>query len=317
MMIQNALVGIGAGAAAALLFASVASGSLLSAMLFWLSPLPLLIAAVGWSHWAAMIGALGGAAALAAALGGVYFLIFLAVAGLPAWWLGYLTMLARPVAPQPGTALSLEWYPTGRLVIWAAFIGAGIVLIAIPNFGTDLESFHAGVREAFQQLLNGESEMQSVNLERLMDFVVAALPPTVAILATITNVLNLWLAARIVKFSGRLRRPWPDIAAMDFPKSLALIFGAAVIVSFLGGLIGILGEVVAASLLMAYGVLGFAVLHAVSRGLNSRPVMLSGAYAVVLIFGWPILALCMLGLAETAAGLRARAARKSRPPTHT
>ncbi|HET7850823.1 MAG TPA: hypothetical protein VFL51_17370 [Pseudolabrys sp.] len=313
-MTQIALIGIGAGAAAALLFASVASGSLLSILLFYLSPLPLLIAALGWSHWAAMIGALGGAAALAAALGGFYFLVFLAVAGLPAWWLGYLTMLARPAPVQGEGHDALEWYPPGRLVMWAALLGAGIVIVAMPSFGIDVESFHAGLRSAIQRLVQTESEAASANLDRFIDFMVTALPPSAAILATITNVLNLWLAARIVKFSGRLRRPWPDIAAMDFPRTLALALGAAVIVSFLGGLAGIMAGVLSASLLIAYGVLGFAVLHAITRGLNSRPFVLAGTYAVVLVFGWPILALCLLGLAETVAGLRARVARKSGPP---
>ncbi len=63
VMMQIVLVGLGAGAASALLFASVASGSPLSILLFYLAPLPILIAAIGWSHWAALI------AALAAALG--------------------------------------------------------------------------------------------------------------------------------------------------------------------------------------------------------------------------------------------------------
>ena len=51
-MMQIVLIGIGAGAATALLFASVASGSLISVLLFYLAPLPILIAALGWSHWA-------------------------------------------------------------------------------------------------------------------------------------------------------------------------------------------------------------------------------------------------------------------------
>jgi hypothetical protein len=313
-MTQIALVAVGAGAAAALLFASVASGSLLSIVLFYLSPLPLLIAALGWSHWAAMMGAVGGAAALGVTLGGLYFFIFLAVAGLPAWWLGYLTMLARPKQPQDGAVATLEWYPTGRLVIWAALIGAGIVLIAIPNFGTDLESFHAGLRAALQQLLTRENAAPSANIDQLIDFMTAALPPSAAILATITSVLNLWLAARIVKFSGRLQRPWPDIAGMEFPRMVALALGVTVVVSFAGGLVGVMAGVLAASLLIAYGVLGFAVLHAITRGLNSRSFLLAGTYALVLVFGWPILALCMLGLAETAIGIRFRFARKSGPP---
>ena len=56
------------------------------------------------------------------------------------------------------------------------------------------------------------------NADRLVDFLVAAMPPAAAVLATITNVFNLWLAARVVKFSGRLKRPWPELAAMTFPR---------------------------------------------------------------------------------------------------
>ena len=46
-MVHVVLIGISAGAATALLFASVASGSALSVPLFYLAPLPILIAAIG------------------------------------------------------------------------------------------------------------------------------------------------------------------------------------------------------------------------------------------------------------------------------
>ena len=51
VMMHFAIIGIGAGAAAALLFASVTSGTLLSIPLFYLAPLPIMIAGLGWSHW--------------------------------------------------------------------------------------------------------------------------------------------------------------------------------------------------------------------------------------------------------------------------
>src|SRR5262249_39586884 len=54
-MMQVALVGLGAGAAAALLFATVVSGSIAAVFLFYLAPLPILIAALGWSHIAGLI----------------------------------------------------------------------------------------------------------------------------------------------------------------------------------------------------------------------------------------------------------------------
>ena len=136
MMMQIALVGIGAGAASALMFASVASGSLLSIFLFYVTPLPIMIAALGWSHWAAAIAALGAATTLAAVFGGVFFLAFLVGAGLPAWWLGYLAMLARP----PANGGALEWYPPGRLVLWCAGFAVLVVWIGILTFGTDIET---------------------------------------------------------------------------------------------------------------------------------------------------------------------------------
>ena len=320
-MMQFGLIGIGAGAAAALLFASVTSGAWLSIPLFYLAPLPIMLAGLGWSHWAALIAALTGALALAVAFGPVFFFSFLAGAGLPAWWLGYLAMLARPLGN--GGAAALEWYPPGRLVVWAAVLGGLVVVVAIPNFGFDAESFRAGLRQALTHILRVDTEVPTnaplttpgvSNTSRLVDFLVAAIPPAAAVLATITNVLNLWLAARIVTFSGLLKRPWPPLAAMTFPRTLAAALAIAVALSFVGSLIGIVAGVVSASLLMAYGVLGFAVLHAITQGMTSRGFVLGGVYAAVMVLGWPVLALCLLGLIETAFNIRGRIAHKRGPP---
>src|SRR4029079_6242899 len=133
-MIQIVTIGISAGAAAALLFASVTSGSLLSIPLFYLSPPPILIAVFGESDWAARTAALAGALGLGAVFGTVFLLAFSAAAGFPAWWLGYLAMLARPVRAHKRSrhgAPSFEWYPPGRLVVWSAALGILVVLVAI------------------------------------------------------------------------------------------------------------------------------------------------------------------------------------------
>ena len=328
-MMQFGLIGIGAGAAAALLFASVTSGSWLSILLFYLAPLPIMIAGLGWSHWAALTAALSGALALGLVFGTVFFFAFLAGAGIPAWWLGYLAMLARPGAIAGGnrqnggtSAAALEWYPPGRLVVWAAVLAAMIVVVAIPNFGTDAESFRSGLHDALARMLRLEigapadapiSVPGVSNADRLIDFLVAAIPPAAAVLATITNVLNLWLSARIVKFSGLLKRPWPQLSAMTFPRLVAAALAMAMALSFLNGLVGIVAGVLSASLLMAYGVLGFAVLHAITQGITSRGFLLGGVYAAVMVFGWPVLALCLLGLIETGFNIREHIARKRGP----
>jgi hypothetical protein len=322
-MIQIAIIGIGAGAAAALLFASVISGSWLSIPLFYLAPLPIMIAGLGWSHWAAMTAALAGAIGLGAVFGTVFLLAFAAGAGFPAWCLGYLAMLARPVASTNGSdqgAASFEWYPPGRLVIWAAVLGALVVIVAIPNFGVDADSFRAGLRDALNAIMrvnNGTPARTGSNTERLLEILVNAIPPAAAVLATITNLLNLWLAARVVKFSGRLARPWPQLSSMTFPQLMTAALGVAIILSFLDGMLGIVGGIVAASLLLAYGVLGFAVLHAITQGMSARPLVLSITYASVFLLGWPMLALCLLGLIDSAIGLRGRISAKRGPPTRS
>jgi len=320
---QFILVGIAAGAAAALLFASVTSGVLLSIPLFYLAALPIMIAALGWSHWAALIAALSAALVLAVAFGPMFFFVFIVAAGLPAWSLGYLAMLARPAG---NGAAALEWYPPGRLVVWAAVLGALVVLVAIPNFGFDAESFRSGLRHSFAQILRVETDtpanapltMPGVShADRLIDFLVIAIPPSAAVLATLTNALNLWLAGVVVKLSGRLTRPWPALAAMSFPRLVTVALAVTVVLSFVGGLLGIGAGVVSASLLTAYAILGFAVLHAITRGMGSRMFLLAGVYTAVLVLGWPVIALCLLGLIEAAFGLRSRVAASRGPPAVT
>ncbi len=324
MMMQIVFIGIGAGAATALLFASVASGSIISVLLFYLAPLPILIAVLGWSHWAGIIAATGAAIALAAVFGSVFFFAFLIGVGLPAWWLGYLAMLARPASN--GGANALVWYPPGRLVVWAALLGTLVVIAAIPNFGLDEESFRAGLRRGFERLLRVQTGLPAnsplvipgvTDTNRLIEFFITVIPAAAAVLSTITNTVNLWLAARVVKFSGRLRRPWPEIPAMTFPGSIAALLAAATAGTFVPGLVGVAAMLLCASLLIAFGVLGLAVLHAITKGMDSRGFVLAGVYAAVFIFGWPMLLFSLLGLLEIAFDIRSRLARKRGPPART
>src|SRR5262249_4902749 len=114
--LQIRLVRLGGGSCSALLFASALSGSMLSRVLFSLAPLPIMIAALGWSHWAGLAAAVVAAIAAALAISPFYFVSFLLTIGLPAWWLGYLALLARPAGADGG----LGWYAAGRLVLCAA-----------------------------------------------------------------------------------------------------------------------------------------------------------------------------------------------------
>ncbi|HET7680385.1 MAG TPA: DUF2232 domain-containing protein [Xanthobacteraceae bacterium] len=313
-MTQIILIGIGAGAAAALLFASLASGSLFALVLFYLSPLPILIAGIGWNYVAGLVAALFATACLALVLDGHFALAFVVGVGLPAWWLGYLALLARPA---DGTG-ALEWYPPGRIVLWTAVAGAAAIVIAIPYFGTDAQSFHTNLRSAIEAALGLRTRAGGeISAEKLIDTDVLTklAPPMVASLTTVVLLINTWLAARIVKLSGQLRRPWPELPAIGFPRFAPVLLAVALAGVFLPGLLGIVSDVFAAALIIAFAVLGFAVLHVVTRNTSGRPLVLAGVYTAVIVFGWPAIILALLGLADSALDLRGRAARTRGPPT--
>jgi len=322
MMMQVLLIGIGAGAVSALMFAVIASGSLLAMVLFYLAPLPILIATLGWTHVAGIAAGLTGSAALFVVFNSVFAVAFLVGVGLPAWWLGYLALLARPIAVNG--AEQLEWYPVGRLVFWAALLGGLIVAAAILQFGSDAESFRAALSKGFERVFRARSGADGDapltlpgggDTSALFAAFAMIIPPAAAALTTATLLLNLWLAGRTVNLSGRLRRPWPDISALVLPTHAVIGLPIAVMGSFLPGLIGIVAGLFAASLAIAYAALGLAFLHARTAHLKSRAIVLTGVYASILLFGWPLLAITLLGIADALLNLRGRNARKPNPPS--
>ena len=80
----------------------------------------------------------------------------------------------------------------------------------------------------------------------------------------------------------------------------------AIAFCFTGGLLAILAQIVTAALMMAYALIGFAVLHTLTLALKSRALWLGCTYAIVVVFGWPVLAMVALGLADAIFGLRQR-----------
>jgi hypothetical protein len=316
-MMHIVFIGIAAGLAAALVFASVVSGSALAIPLFYLAPLPVLIATLGWSQVSGLIAAGVAAVGLGVAFGGMLFVVFLVGVGLPAWWLGYLALLARPGA---GAAPDhLEWYPIGRLVIWAALLGSLIVVAIIARFGLDAESIQAGLKRTLETLFQvqgsaGGTAPEGVDAGEFISLLTTWIPRIAAIPTIVASLLNLWLAARIVRASGRLKRPWPDLSAIAFPSWVPLLLAAAIAGTFVPGLLGMLCWVLTASLLTAYMLLGFAVLHATTRALNGRAFILAGSYLTVVLFGWPALAVAIIGLADAALDIRGHVARKGANP---
>jgi Predicted membrane protein (DUF2232) len=316
-MMRIVFIGTAAGLLSALVFASVASGSALAIPLFYLAPLPVLVAALGWSHVAGLIAAGVAAVGLGVAFGSMLFVVFLVGVGLPAWWLGYLALLAQPGANAAPD--HLEWYPVGRLVIWAALLGSLIVVSVVARFGLDADNIQAGLKRILESVFQvqasaGGAAPGGVDAGEFISLLATWIPRIAAIPTIVASLFNLWLAGRIVRASGRLKRPWPDLSAIAFPSSVPLLLASAIAGTFVPGLLGMLCWVLTASLLTAYMLLGFAVLHAATRALNGRAFLLAGSYLTVVLFGWPALAVAIIGLADAALDIRGRLAGKGANP---
>ena len=321
-MILLLLIALAAGAASALMFASIISGALVSILLFYLAPLPLMVAALGWSPLHAAIGGIAAGTSLGLLFGMPYLGAFVLTIALPAWWLGHLATLGRPAEIQPSAAPAAlpatEWYPTGRLLLWIAGFASLTTIAALLTLGSDAETITAALRRGLGRMIGMRgaatgNETQDIEPGSMMDALISIAPAAAAIAAILTLTLNLWLAGRITLTSGRLKRSWPDLTTAALPPMTLVGLCVALALSFVGGLIAIAAQIASACLLMAYALTGLATLHAITRGRKSRVLWLSSVYAVVTVFGWPVLGLIVLGLTDAMLDIR----RRFPPPTPT
>lgn len=314
------IIGAGSGVISAALFASAATATALAGVLFYLAPLPLFLAGLGWGGRAAIVAALSGTAVVAASLGvgtaALYALTFAA----PATLLTHLVLLSRPVAALDESAGGLEWYPPGRLVAWAAVLAGLLAGILVLALGYDQETYRESIREilshsALKELDRDGTLLTEENIANLANVLARALPAAFAIVWLTVTLFNLWMAGLIIAASGRALRPWPNLHALELPNALVLLFAGALAASFLPGLPGLLATGFAGALLFAYVLQGLSVIHVYSQGVPLRGLLLATVYLGILLLGWVAIIVAILGLAEPMLGLRRRA-QPGNPPAN-
>jgi hypothetical protein len=321
-MMTIILIALAAGCASALMFASIISGAMISLLLFYLAPLPLMVAGLGWGPLSATIGGIAAALGLGAIFGLPYCIAFVLTVALPAWWLGHLALLGRPVATGVSAgngaapvAPVMEWYPVGRILLWTAGFAALTTMAALFTLGGDAATITGALRRGLLRIIGVRASSPATgDTEQFIDALVMIAPAAAAIVAMMTLTLNLWLAAKITATSGRLHRPWPDLKSAALPPMTLAALCVAIAFCFSGGLLAILAQIVTAALMVAYALTGFAVLHTLTLALKSRALWLGCTYAIMVVFGWPVLAMVVLGLADAIFGFRQRYLRGRPPP---
>ena len=321
-MIVITLIALAAGCAAALMFVSIISGAPVSLLLVYFAPLPLMVAALGWGPLAATVGGIAAAVTIGVIFGFPLCIAFVITVALPAWWLGHLALLGRPATPVASSgngaspvAPQLEWYPVGRILLWIAGFAVLTTLAALLTLGGDAAAITGTLRRGMLRFAGTRDAASAGEIEQRIDGLVAIAPAVLANLAMLRLTLNLWLAMRIAATSGRLHRPRPDLRSVALPPMTLVALSVAVAFCFVGGLPAMLAQIVAAALMMAYALTGFAVLHTLTLGSKNRGLWLSCCYAIVVLSGgWLIVAMAVLGLADAVFGFRQRYLQRRPPP---
>jgi hypothetical protein len=332
----GSVVMIGAGLCAALLFTVARQGTWQAMALAYVTPLPIMISAMGFSPalglGAAAIGTFT-VAAMAALhqgalsstnlmIGAIFAAVFAITQALPAWWLGLLTCLAHAegtgrwrLPPADARPQQLVFYPIGHILVHTAVLvicltglALSAVIIGYGGFGAAVTGLTTKLLPLVQTLVDSRSELSGFDVQSLTQMSVKILPAVFAVWILAMFIANLWLAGRIVQTSNRLRRPWPDIAReLHLPRLLALPFAAAVAISFARDWPGTLGLIAAVTLALIYALQGIAVVHALSHRWRWRMALLFLVYATLVLFvPWPLALFALLGLADTAFSLRDR-----------
>lgn len=314
---QTVLVGLGGGLASAVLFYSAARGGVfLKLVLFILTPMPALIAALGWGVTAAIFAAVSGALIMAFAATPAFGVGYFLMLGLPLVLLAWLSDLGRVRPDGSGT----DWYPPGHILadtaVYAGLLPSAIAMMIGGSFAAlkpDILPFVRVLTERMHKQLGAPAPTEAA-IEGWANLMIEAMPATIAGYWLLLIAINLYLAGRVTYASGHLIREWPDFHRLAFPMWMPLALAVAFGLTLLDGTFRLIGSGLAGALLIAYALMGLSVLHCISKG--RVPWLLWLTYAMLLNPAGPyvMILLSLIGLAEPVIRLRDRLSKSGPPP---
>jgi hypothetical protein len=292
-----------AGIASALLAASAAAGSMFGAILMVVAPLPLMIVAMGWHPLLALIGGALTSAMLALLFRGSAGVMFALLVMVPAY-LAAWTVWRRPV---DGPAL------VGLLVIGAAAYASFATLVGAFSISFEYSALEQQLLRQSELMyrvmagLKADAPLVAVSGQDPKVFISAmadAVGPFVAFMLGAIYLTNIWLAAKITDRSSRLPGPWVPVPDMLLPRVLMPVAALSMLGGLLPGYMGFMLELISVASVLALIALGYASMHAASRGSALRGLILGTLWVLTLVFGFPVLLMLLAGVAELSFGWR-------------
>ena len=290
-----------AGLISSTLFLLLSSGLPGMVLLAYFVQLPLLFVGLSMGLAASVVAAAGAVLVCGLIAGVVAASLFALVQAAPAVMVVRQALLSRQQDGQ------VEWYPPGLVLAQLTALAAGAIVVAhfvllghpgglrgiISDF---LTSALAGLGAAEVAIEGGPG------LERWLFL----FPGLMAASWLVMVVLNAVLAQAMAVQMGINRRPTPKLSEVELPGWLWPAIALAAVLALLGGGLGFLGRSLLIVLAVPYVFLGLAVIHALARRLNHRRLALGVFYGAMMLLGWPILAVLLLGFIEDWAHVRQR-----------
>jgi hypothetical protein len=175
-------------------------------------------------------------------------------------------------------------------------MAGALAFVSLLLLGADLDGLRAMMRELVDKVLIqqlpalGGAELGEPERAALANLLLQALPAASAVL---------WLGAKITRVSGRLIRPWPDLGLIAVPRRFGFGLAAALALSLLPELPGLLATGFAGGFLFAYMLVGLSIIHYATRGTAARPFILWGLYVMLIFFNtWAGLLVALIAILE-------------------
>jgi len=307
-MHRSWLLAVGAGLVSSAAFlggvAAGLKGSVAGFMLVYLAPAPLFAAALGSGGAAGIIASAVGLAPVVMAAGLEAGGAYAALIGMPAAVLGRQAMLSRINADG-----GFEWYPPGALAGWLFAIGAVIYALLCALLGSQPAGLSGTVREMLTELA-GLMQMADDDLELFMGLLHPIFPGMAIATLMLIQVANGALAQGLLAAAGRAVRPSPDFGAMVLPGWIATVAAAAALCALVvGDEFGYFARNLVIVAMVPFFLQGLSVVHVLARRTGGGTMLLTVFYVMLIVLGWIVIVLVLLGLVEQVAGLRRRMTR--------
>jgi hypothetical protein len=162
--------------------------------------------------------------------------------------------------------------------------------------------------------MRGPLNLDADTIAQFADQMAKFFPGIVAVSWLTMTAVNGALAQGVLTRFKRNWRPAPRMADIDLPVWLSVLAAIFAIGTLGDGPGGFVSRNMLVLLFAAYAFAGLAVVHALVANLQWRGTALGALYGAILVFGWPVAVIAVLGLVEPYANLKARA-RPGTPPS--